>query len=151
MFIYINIYRLRAKKGIMILIPLNVSREKSIISLEKQGKKQSILGILDARQRWSRDKLKFKDLRCLYVDDIDENHTYMSEILKHLGITVSHGNNGKEGLEVYLRSPMLDLIIADLRMPVMSGQQMIMEIRKIERAHSKAHKNHYFEWGTFRI
>ena len=57
----------------------------------------------------------------------------MNEVLKYLGFKIHSGHNGKEGFQIYSTNPdFYDLIITDLRMPLMSGQEMILKIRNYE-------------------
>lgn len=77
-------------------------------------------------------KLKSKlSLKILYVDD-DE---HVLKTIKHMLESEYHSTffakNGKEGFEMYNKySP--DIIICDIRMPVMDGIEMIKRIRKID-------------------
>ena len=104
----------------MIAIPLIVETEVEIIKNPK-----------------NKDKFmekQFSDLTCLYVEDQVQNHPVMLGFLNYLGIKVELAYNGKEGLqEIKGNYNCYDLIITDLRMPIMSGQQMISEIRKYEK------------------
>ncbi len=72
--------------------------------------------------------------RCLIVDDIPENTFLLQELLQTHGLQAESRNRAKDALEYYKSFPKrIDLIITDLRMPEMSGQVMIMEIRKFEK------------------
>ena len=72
-----------------------------------------------------------KTLKVLYVEDEiilrDTTCSSLSSILKEIVVA----NNGKEGLEKFNDS--FDLVISDLSMPVMNGNEMIKEIRKIDQ------------------
>lgn len=73
-----------------------------------------------------------KTLKVLYVEDEiilrDTTCNSLNSILKEIVVA----NNGKEGLEKFQNEP-FDLIITDLSMPIMSGTEMITEIRKIDK------------------
>ena len=111
----------------MVILPVTVPKEQRI----SQGFDSGELKL--SGNIWERSKNKYKMMKCLYVDDIQENHTYMNEISVHLGINVSFAEDGLEGMSKYIRQPRIDLILTDLRMPKMSGQEMITEIRKFEQ------------------
>ncbi len=66
--------------------------------------------------------------KILVVDDRWENRAILLELLVSLGFTTTEANNGKEALEL-ARQIQPDLIITDLRMPVMDGLEMVQNIR----------------------
>ena len=57
------------------------------------------------------------------------------ELLEKKGMSVVCASNGKEGLETFENSKEneIDLIITDIRMPIMSGQEMTEKIRQLNR------------------
>lgn len=65
----------------------------------------------------------------LVVDDQDYNRTVLLNLLEPLGFTVLQVDNGQKGLEL-LRSTPIDLVITDLFMPVMSGFDLLQQIRQ---------------------
>ena len=68
----------------------------------------------------------------LIVDDEDAILTMMSHVLKRWGYDVFCSSNGKEALNAFLKNPnKFDLIITDLTMPVMTGENLCCEIKKI--------------------
>ncbi len=77
-------------------------------------------------------KQEIKGKKCIVVDDIPDNTYIMQQLLTQNGLTVIVKNRAQDALEVYKNSKDIDLVITDLRMPGMSGQTLIMEIRKIE-------------------
>ncbi|MBE0505051.1 MAG: response regulator, partial [Desulfuromonadales bacterium] len=53
-------------------------------------------------------------------------------MLKILGFTVIKATDGREALLLYQEhAATIDLVLTDMGMPVMSGQEMISELRKI--------------------
>ena len=72
--------------------------------------------------------------RCLSVEDDEENKILMRMALNYVGIEVHFAITGKAGLKQVRESHnKYSLIITDLRMPIMSGQEMIMKIREYEQ------------------
>lgn len=62
------------------------------------------------------------------VEDNPEMNTFLAETLgKHYWVTRAF--NGREGLEKALAVPP-DLILSDVMMPIMSGEQMVEELRR---------------------
>lgn len=75
-------------------------------------------------------KAILKTLSILYVEDEQEIQELFAESFQIKFAEVYLANNGKEGLEKFIQhSP--DLIITDLKMPVMDGLTMIEKIREI--------------------
>ena len=67
--------------------------------------------------------------KVLIVDDNDLNRILVREILKSAGYATIEAENGREGVDCAL-SERPDLILMDIRMPVMDGTQALAEIRK---------------------
>ena len=65
-----------------------------------------------------------KTPRILYVEDVEDIRLPISEILTLLGYEVRCANNGKQGVEA-AENWQPDLILMDLRMPVMDGPTAI--------------------------
>ena len=62
----------------------------------------------------------------------------MKQIFKHFGFRYVIANNGLEGYKAFTQEKHeFDVVITDLRMPVMSGQEMISKIRKQEEKMGK--------------
>ena len=64
----------------------------------------------------------------LVVDDSTSMRQMVTFTLKGAGFSVIEGGNGQEGL-LKLDGQKVDLIIADLNMPVMNGFDMVRQIR----------------------
>ena len=71
-----------------------------------------------------------KNLTCLYVEDDNFTREVFSIMIKRYFKNVLTAENGKIGLELY-KSHMPDIIITDIRMPIMDGIEMAREIKKI--------------------
>ncbi|MGZ9148947.1 MAG: sigma-54-dependent transcriptional regulator [Candidatus Deferrimicrobiaceae bacterium] len=66
----------------------------------------------------------------LVVDDDGMMRSFFAAVLKEEGYTVEAAGQGKEGLEVLNRSD-FDLVLTDLRMPDISGLELMREGRKV--------------------
>jgi signal transduction histidine kinase/CheY-like chemotaxis protein len=64
----------------------------------------------------------------LVADDLDFNRRVIKSMLNKLGVTIFEANNGLEALEV-LKSKHCDLLIIDMRMPVLDGFDTAKRIR----------------------
>jgi CheY-like chemotaxis protein len=83
-----------------------------------------------SRSRRSRQVKKLSeksDLRVLVVDDAEENRVMLSEVLQDIGAKVLSAVSGKEALE-QLKQFIPDIIFMDMRMPVMSGEEVTQKI-----------------------
>ena len=70
-------------------------------------------------------------IRVLLVDDETDLVESLAMALEgHCDVLTA--KNGQEALEVILREPTIDAIVLDLMMPVMSGEELIAELKKRE-------------------
>jgi diguanylate cyclase (GGDEF)-like protein len=70
------------------------------------------------------------EIKLLYVEDDDEIRGSLISFLKLFTKDLKIANNGEEGLEIYKKyNP--DIVISDIKMPKMTGIDMVKEIRKI--------------------
>ncbi|MER3473871.1 MAG: hypothetical protein C4335_07520 [Armatimonadota bacterium] len=76
------------------------------------------------------DSAPQRPLRILCVEDKPLVREVIVEHLLRQGHTVEVASDGKQGLERFLASR-YDLVITDLAMPVMNGEQLAVEIKKI--------------------
>lgn len=76
----------------------------------------------------SKDDENKQATRILYVEDAEVIRDTISRLLEVYGYKVAYARNGQEGVEMALKwKP--DLVLMDLRMPVMDGYKAIQEIR----------------------
>jgi two-component system, cell cycle response regulator DivK len=67
-------------------------------------------------------------IKVLYVEDAEVIRDTLSRLLELNGFKVNYAKNGKEGIETAIRwKP--DVILMDLRMPVMDGYKAITELK----------------------
>ncbi len=79
---------------------------------------------------YANDKDYLKSLTILYVEDEEDIFNSGVRLLSKYSSTLLTARNGREGLEFFqAHSP--DIIITDIKMPIMDGLTMIGEIRKI--------------------
>ena len=67
--------------------------------------------------------------RILVVEDDQDIRELLVETLKRSDFEVDTAENGKKGLEKF-RKQNFDLIVTDIRMPVMDGLKMLKKIKK---------------------
>jgi PAS domain S-box-containing protein len=81
----------------------------------------------------STDNANWKDSIFLIAEDVESNYQYLELILKETKARLIWAKNGKEAVEKFYENPNIDLILMDLRMPIMSGYEAISEIRKLDK------------------
>lgn len=72
----------------------------------------------------------------LIVDDVKQNYVYINGLLRHSGINVIWVQNGVEAVDFCSKNSNVDLILMDIRMPLMDGLEA-SEI--IKRENPKIH------------
>ncbi len=76
-----------------------------------------------------RDKKLLKKKNILIAEDELSNFELLKIILEKKGLNVQHAYNGKEAFEM-LNSGQYDLLLCDLKMPVMDGYETLEHIKK---------------------
>lgn len=75
-----------------------------------------------------RKQIDLKDIRILYVEDMDEARAPMVHFFRRQGAIVLEAVNGREGLATF-ENEHPDIVITDIRMPEMDGLTMSAAIR----------------------
>ncbi len=73
-------------------------------------------------------KIEFDTAEVLVVDDIRSNRNFLKIKLGNKGLKVTGAENGKEALKL-VKDREFDLIIMDLKMPVMDGYQTLEKLK----------------------
>lgn len=81
-----------------------------------------------------------KPLKILVAEDGELNAEILLEILDMEGFETALAKNGKEAVELFERSDIgeFDIILMDMRMPVMDGCEASAQIRKLDREDAKS-------------
>ena len=77
------------------------------------------------------EEIEFENAKILVVDDIKSNRDFLKLKLENKGLEVIEAKDGKEATEL-IKDESFDLVIMDLKMPVMDGYQALTEIRNKE-------------------
>jgi len=94
--------------------------------VDAQLKSEEIINI-------SPDNVNWGALTFLVTEDDESNFRYIELILKSTKVKLVWAKNGKEAIEKFKENRNLDLILMDLRMPIMSGFKAVAEIRKMNK------------------
>lgn len=66
----------------------------------------------------------------LIVDDVSENYIFLKGLLKHTNASILRAQNGKEAVDL-CKKKSIDIVLMDIRMPVMDGFEAIQIIKQI--------------------
>ncbi len=77
------------------------------------------------------NEIEFNKSKVLVVDNVESNRNYLSALLKKVNLQVLVANNGEEALHLIDESKP-ELIIMDIRMPVMDGIETTLKIKENE-------------------
>ncbi len=93
-------------------------------------------GFRGLQKREDENKVTFTGKRILLAEDIDINWEVACGMLEPTGLQFERAVNGKDCVEIFEKSEIgyYDLILMDVRMPVMNGYDATREIRKLDRA-----------------
>lgn len=76
------------------------------------------------------DQIEFEPARILVADDIVHNRQLIREMFNETALDVIEAVNGQEAVD-YVSANRVDLILMDLRMPVMSGYEAAAKIKQL--------------------
>lgn len=71
-------------------------------------------------------------IKILIAEDDEINYLYLTEILPYSNFILYHANNGMEAIKMFKEIEGINLILMDIKMPVMNGYETLKEIRKID-------------------
>jgi PAS domain S-box-containing protein len=111
-------------KGTQFTVELPTSDDKKCTSID-----------IDCAQ--SDQELTLSNLNILVVDDEQDLRELITDMLTAYEIEVTQAGNGQEALEIYSKDPTrFDLVITDIRMPVLSGPDFVKEAKQFSGEHS---------------
>jgi len=71
-----------------------------------------------------------EDITLLVAEDDETSYLLLSETLSGENLRFLHARNGKEAVEMAEKHPDIDLVLMDIKMPVMDGYQATREIKE---------------------
>ena len=79
------------------------------------------------------DKNQFKGLNILLAEDDDISALLIEIMLKNSNCTITRAKNGIEAVEHCQNNPNLDLVLMDVKMPLMDGYEATRQIREFNK------------------
>ena len=73
----------------------------------------------------------WNDKLILVAEDVQTNYLLVKKSLRKTGVRLLWAKNGKETVEMVKNNPDIDLVLMDIRMPIMNGLDATREIKKI--------------------
>lgn len=74
-----------------------------------------------------------KNLTILVAEDDTTSQIYISELLRGKCKKIFFAENGKEAVQLFSENPEIDLVLMDMKMPLMDGYQATAKIKEINR------------------
>lgn len=113
------------------------------IEVESEKGKGSIFCVtlpLKRVEKENVDNVSLENRRILIVEDIEENAEIVADLLELEGALSEHAENGQIAVDMFKNSSLnyYDVILMDLRMPVMDGLTATKEIRSLDRDDAKS-------------
>ena len=79
------------------------------------------------------DEIQLNDLKILIVEDDEISYSMLSRAVQKISKEVLHAINGIEAVETCRNNPDLDLVLMDIRMPKMNGNDATRVIRQFNK------------------
>ncbi|MDE6186167.1 MAG: response regulator, partial [Lachnospiraceae bacterium] len=100
------------------------------------GLKPYMLGLEEEKTEHEDKQMQFDGKRILLAEDNDLNWEIAEAVLSEVGFWLERAENGKICVEKFNQSEIgfYDVILMDIRMPVMNGYEATQKIRALERA-----------------
>lgn len=75
-----------------------------------------------------------KDLKILIAEDDETSYYYLTILLRSLGCKILRAKNGKEAIDVCKYVSDIDVILMDIKMPVLDGYEATRQIRQFNKS-----------------
>ncbi|MBE9467474.1 MAG: response regulator [Bacteroidetes bacterium] len=89
---------------------------------------------LNKKNENKKNKILLKKLKILIVEDDDSSNLYLATVLKKINAKILIATNGSEAIEISRSNPDLDLILMDVKMPIINGYEATRQIRKFNKS-----------------
>lgn len=69
--------------------------------------------------------------KVLIVEDVESNYQYIYSVLGKTGIQIIWASDGKEAIEFYRSNPDIDLVLMDIKLPIMNGLDATQTLKNL--------------------
>ena len=77
----------------------------------------------------SKSDVKDQNLTILEAEDEEYNMMYINELFSKTNFKIIEADNGKKAVELFLENPEIDLVLMDIKMPIMDGNEAMKAIK----------------------
>ena len=95
----------------------------------KKVKDPIITRVIEEKEEQELD-VKNKKITILIAEDEEYNMLYINELFSSSNYKTIEAENGKEAVELALKHSEIDIIFMDIKMPIMNGNDAMIEIKK---------------------
>ncbi|WP_457618431.1 PAS domain-containing protein [Lutibacter sp.] len=75
---------------------------------------------------------KTKETTILVAEDEEYNMMYINVLFSSTKFKIIEANNGKQAVEMFKKHPEVDLVLMDIQMPIVNGNEAMKEIKKMK-------------------
>lgn len=95
--------------------------------------RDSVITVSEINQAKNSSDNLLESLTILVADDDEVTRFYLSELIEQKCRKMFFAKNGKEALEIFQNNQNIDLILMDIKMPVMDGYSSTIKIKEIDK------------------
>jgi len=112
-----------SEKGTTIYFTIPYTKNKTLTPIDSAAKKEQIeQEIIE----------KTKETTILVAEDEEYNMMYINVLFSSTKFKIIEANNGKQAVELFKKHPKIDLVLMDIQMPIMNGNEAMKEIKKVK-------------------
>ena len=103
------------------------------IPYKTAGSDKTVSGEKEISTEDSEDGTPVKKACFLIAEDAPVSTAYLTELIKDFSTEIYYAENGKEAVEMFKRHPEIDIVLMDMKMPLMDGYEATKKIKEIDK------------------
>ncbi len=88
----------------------------------------------DTPEIFKASKYNWKNKTILIAEDEDSNFQLLKAAFDRTQISILHAHNGSEAVDMFKETGIIDLILMDIRMPIMNGYEATRKIKAMDKS-----------------